>query len=162
MIAWGVDPALRRLSLAVVTDVRGTSADVYTGEGAAKGVPLASALCTLQALALELANKALKHGQPDIIVVEQPSGKFKNLPLYYAAGVVQQALASLGVGFVTTLPPPSWKAASGIGGGANKERIMEWARAELGYTGDIQDEADALGIATAASKLTTITEAQVA
>jgi len=50
--------------------------------------------------------------------------------------------------------PASWKAgALGRGHGrAKKPEILAWARAECGYTGDLQDEADALGIAVDASR----------
>jgi Holliday junction resolvasome RuvABC endonuclease subunit len=79
--------------------------------------------------------------------VEQPSGRFRNLPLTYAVGVVQAAIfETLGVP-VWTIPSSTWKARTVGVGNATKAQVMAWA--ERVATVDGQDEADAVGIAHA-------------
>lgn len=116
-------------------------------------------------------------GRPDLVLVEQPfSGGHHTEPAsYYALAVVLAALGQLGMATdVELIDPMSWKllaTGSGYAPGlpaapkgasaaerrkvsgarrvAEKARLMEWARV-AGYTGELQDEADAVGIATAA------------
>lgn len=158
MKAWGCDPAFRRLALAGVEDgsVLGSSYASLPGTG-----DLAADLSTLsdttQAMAYALQ---IRGGNPDVILVEQPSGKFANLNLTYATGVIIASLARYGQVF--TYPSQSWrKAAFGKGGlrtADAKVAAMDLAH-ELGYTGDNEDESEAICIAHAAVQITTIGEA---
>ena len=103
-------------------------------------------------------------GAPALIAVEQPfSSSHQTEPVSYMA--LTCLLVGLGLRVpeaeVVVLPPQSWKAkATGRGSTGHglskterrkqeKARLMEWARA-AGYAGQVQDEADAVGIATAA------------
>jgi Holliday junction resolvasome RuvABC endonuclease subunit len=92
-------------------------------------------------------------GTPRHVFVEQPFAKGRNVhpSSQQMVGVV---LAAVGVAVPSArlglIAPASWKMrALGEGHGhAEKPEIMEWARAQ-GYDRAFQDEADALGVATA-------------
>lgn len=97
--------------------------------------------------------------KPELIAIEQPfaGGKLRKVPLpsYFALGVTMAALAASvsAVVPIVRLGPSSWKKrALGAGhGGAEKAEIMAWAH-ERGMTGiRLQDEADACGLAVAAT-----------
>jgi hypothetical protein len=109
-----------------------------------------------------LADLRDRHGAPAGIYLEEPFGGsdkpgpggriIKPHPhAFYFVGLVRCALGHLfAQPEVQMIGPPAWKAkALGAGHGhAKKPEIMQWAR-EVGYTGSSEDEADALGIATA-------------
>jgi hypothetical protein len=103
-------------------------------------------------------------GYPALIAVEQPfSSSHQTEPVSYMA--LTCLLVALGLRVpeaeVLVMPPQSWKKkATGVGSTGKglsqterrrqeKARLMEWARS-VGYAGQLQDEADACGIATAA------------
>lgn len=105
------------------------------------------------------------YGAPHGIYLEEPFGgmekfnpKTKKKELvkphpnaFYFVGLVRCALGHLfAEPEVQLIGPPAWKAkALGTGHGfAEKPEIMRWAQA-VGYTGALEDEADAIGIATA-------------
>jgi hypothetical protein len=109
-------------------------------------------------------------GYPALVVVEQPfSTGHKTEPVSYYA--IAALLVALGLRVpeaeVVFMPPQTWKlkaTGSGYAPGtpkgtpsrirqaAEKARLMAWA-IEAGYTGSLQDEADVVGIATAAGVL---------
>ena len=103
-------------------------------------------------------------GSPALVLIEQPfSSGHQTEPVSYMA--LTCLLVALGLRVpaaeVMVVPPQSWKAkATGKGSTghglpknerrkAEKARLMTWAL-EAGYVGTSQDEADAVGIATAA------------
>jgi hypothetical protein len=121
-------------------------------------------------------------GSPSLVFVEEPfggAGRAQPHPhAFFMVGLVLEALYEvLGFGaMVYTVSPTAWKRpAMGEGrGNAKKPQTLLWAKRHLGYTGECQwcrgmtagphkkcntepahDEADALGIAVAASMLLT-------
>lgn len=151
---YGVDPSTRRISVACVKD----------------GLEWA------QTLSLPLVkDKQRRYGQwyralvpwiadlswggpgfPSHVYVEEPfMPRDRRQPpaSYYLMGVLWAALETalpLNVRF-EEISAPAWKKrAMGEGKGAAKpEAYMAWARDVAGYTGSIEDEAAAVGIATA-------------
>ncbi len=92
---------------------------------------------------------------PALVGVEQPFGASMSRvdpQSFYMVGIV---LAAIGVVApaateVLMLPPQSWKSRSVGHGRASKLEVLEWARRERGYTGSLEDEADAIGVTVAA------------
>jgi len=107
-------------------------------------------------------------GAPALVVIEQPfsTGHQTEPSSYYAIAMLLGALGQLGLETdVRFLPPQSWKSlATGKGHGAmhvkektaryraEKKRLVEWANG-VGYSGHDSNEADAVGLATAAGVL---------
>lgn len=168
---WGLDPSTHRLAAAVVDAhapgevVVGWHTYSYSQAGAMQN-RLAAALKVLLRELTELRNQ---YGTPIAVYLEEPFGgmerfnpvtKKKELVkphpnAFYFVGVVLTALGHLFADVpVYLIGPPSWKKqALGEGHGfAKKPEIMEWARG-VGYTGSLEDEADAIGIATAGGVL---------
>lgn len=85
---------------------------------------------------------------PAVVWVEQPSGRFRNLQLTYATGVIQAALfEALGVP-VWTIPSSAWKKRTVGVGNATKPQVAAWVQ-KLGVDVETQDESDACAIAHA-------------
>jgi Holliday junction resolvasome RuvABC endonuclease subunit len=85
---------------------------------------------------------------PEVVWVEQPSGRFRNPQLSYAVGVIQAALfEALGVP-VWSIPSSAWKRRTVGVGNATKPQVRAWVD-RLGVDVDSQDEADAVAIACA-------------
>jgi Holliday junction resolvasome RuvABC endonuclease subunit len=89
--------------------------------------------------------------------VEQPFAFGKPVPpvSYMVMGAIMVAAVRATSAVVEAQRSPgAWKRlALGAGfGNAKKPQIVAWARAECGYAGALEDEADALGIAVAASR----------
>jgi hypothetical protein len=163
---WGLDPSTLRLAAGVVApwDPLGEGNRTFwrtCSYSTAGGMErkLASALRELLPFFTDLRNA---YGQPIAIYLEEPFGGsdkpgkggkiIKPHPhSFYFVAVVLCALGHIFADVpVTMIGPPSWKAkALGEGHGfAKKPEILAWAQS-IGYTGLIEDEADALGIATA-------------
>jgi len=85
---------------------------------------------------------------PACIWVEQPSGRFRNLALTYAVGVVQAALFETLAVPVWTIPSSTWKHRTVGVGNATKPQVRAWVD-QLGLGAGSQDEADAVAIACA-------------
>ena len=142
---WGIDPAVSRLAFAfaevgsetIVVETLTTAGDATEGER----------LGLLDRQVRIFARQRAADFPPAVCWVEQPSGRFRNLPLTYAVGVVQAAIfETLGVP-VWTIPSSTWKQRTVGVGNATKAQVMAWA--ERVATVDGQDEADAVGIAWA-------------
>ena len=142
---WGIDPAVARLAFAfapvdggpIEVETLTTAGDATEGER----------LGLLDRQVRIFARQRAADLPPAVCWVEQPSGRFRNLPLTYAVGVVQAALfETLGVP-VWTIPSSTWKQRTVGVGNATKAQVMTWA--ERVATVDGQDEADAVGIAHA-------------
>jgi hypothetical protein len=126
---------------------------------------LAAALRTLLHGITDLRRRT---GDPVAIYLEEPFGGsdkpgpggkiIKPHPnSFYFLGVVLNALGHCFAEVpVTLLAPTTWKAkAIGQGHGfAKKPEIMAWAHS-IGYEGNLEDEADALGVATAGAVILT-------
>ena len=145
---WGFDVSTRRISMGVL------SAD---GSVAARTLSIEQ----------DVPHKRLGHAlrevipwlripdAPALVGVEQPFGASMSRvdpQSFYMVGVL---LAALGVIVpagveVLMLPPQSWKSRSVGHGRASKLEVLEWARSEHGYTGSLEDEADAIGVTIAA------------
>lgn len=114
-----------------------------------------------------LAGLGEKWGRPDVIGYEAPlAGGNTPLPSFYVVGVLLAAVGevfgiavsaepwspgewkkvSTGEGYVRGLPKAMPKAEKRR---LEKARLLRWARDVAGYTGDLEDEADAVGVVTA-------------
>ncbi len=147
---WGVDGSSKRVSIAMdgLPPMWRTKSFSRPPVGALEPHHLA----IIYAETLELARGlAADVGLPELIVIEQPTGAHPSLPLVYAVGCSIAALGALGVR-MEFIPVSSWKSRSVGHGFAKKPQILEWAR-RRGYTGRLEDEADALGIAVGGASL---------
>lgn len=165
---WGVDPGTLRVSIAW-RDAAGENTGATTRsfprfpDG---GERLIHIHRETRQLAYDLTAAAYGEtpaaGRPGFVWVELPAGK-PNPQLAYAVGVIQAAVysgihAAIGRSVtVEDVPSSTWKkTATGRGDAGSKRRggkaeIVQWAR-ENGWTGTVEDEADAWGIALAASR----------
>jgi hypothetical protein len=168
---WGVDPSTTRVAVAYVAPdgSRGVrTAPFARVEGPGR---LSEIYRETHRFALDLCGPV---SWPGVVLVEQPGGEHRNYELFYATGVIVAAIDAA-VHKVTGHHPriemvvPSWWKARACGSGAIKKThrvpgrkspvylpleeygVMKWARAN-GYKGMSWDEADALGIAVAASR----------
>lgn len=155
----GIDPGLRRVSVAAV---RGVQHRVATRR-LASSTHTNTAIVKLDELVEDCLDEVCDWNDwlPSAIMVEQPSGRFVNLSLSYATGVILRAAEIYLPTLVVTTPSPQWKKTIGLKGNAGKPETMAYAQ-RFGYEGDIEDEADAICIARACQKLTTIEEAPIA
>jgi Holliday junction resolvasome RuvABC endonuclease subunit len=143
---WGIDPALSRVAFAFA-DMDSERVDVetlVTANEKAEGERLG----LLDRQVRTYATMRAPELPPTVCWVEQPSGRFRNLPLTYAVGVIQAALyETLGVP-VWTIPSSTWKARTIGVGNATKAQVAAWVLAQ-GADFNGQDEADAYAIAVA-------------
>lgn len=143
---WGVDVAVSHLSIAFAQHPTGpiTTDSLLVDSEFREGQRLG----LLDRQTRIWANQ-LKAGHPPAVVwVEQPSGRFPNPALFYAAGVVQAALSETLAVPVWSVPSGKWKKiATGVGN-ASKEQVAAWGVRH--GAGDLtQDEYDAFAIAWA-------------
>lgn len=95
------------------------------------------------------ARNTAKVFPPVAVFVEQPSGRWRNPELAYAAGVVQAALfEALGVE-VVTITSGEWKKATVGTGKATKQQVGAWVRRFVDPDVFDEDQCDAVGIAFA-------------
>lgn len=142
---WGIDPAVSRVAFAFAPADGGpiTVETLTTASDATEGERLGLLDRQVRIFARQRATAF----PPTVCWVEQPSGRFRNLTLAYAVGVIQAALfETVGVP-VWTIPSSTWKQRAVGVGNATKAQVMAWA--ERVVTVDGQDEADAVGIAYA-------------
>lgn len=143
---WGVDPAVSRLAFAFAP-VDGGAVVVETleaGTDARDGARLG----WLDRQVRLYARRVAVEFPPAVVWVEQPSGRHRNLPLTYAAGVVQAALFEALAVPVWTIPSSTWKQRTVGVGNASKAQVAAWAVRE-GANASSQDECDAFAIAVA-------------
>lgn len=146
--SWGLDPSTR---IPVVVAVQKTRFVV-------RRVPLPAVRgpVRLPRLREEIRRATvglLARCPPRRVAVEQPSGKYRNLPLVYAVGVtIEAVLSELPPGIVVdTVPPSVWKLGTVGRGNAQKQDVASWC-ATLGFRGVTQDEADACALAIYAER----------
>jgi Holliday junction resolvasome RuvABC endonuclease subunit len=142
---WAVDPALSRLAIAFAAlgSERIEVETLVTANDATEGERLGLLDRQVRIAARQLAGDY----PPAVVWVEQPSGRFRNLQLSYAVGVLQAALSETLSCPVWTIPSSAWKVRTVGVGNATKQQVMAWA--ERHATIDGQDEADAVAIAWA-------------
>lgn len=97
-------------------------------------------------------------GEPVAVGIEQPfSGGHHTEPAsFYIIGVLLECVGAVWPDAELMMVVPGWwkvratgaGSVKGVRGKAEKERILAWARECAGYTGDLYDESDAIGIAT--------------
>lgn len=75
------------------------------------------------------ANMTAANYPPACVWVEQPSGRWRNLTLIYAVGVVQAAMFETLACPVWTIPPSTWKQRTVGRGNATKEQVQAWVAA---------------------------------
>jgi Holliday junction resolvasome RuvABC endonuclease subunit len=144
----GIDPSTKRVAAACVQN--GTirwatrSLPVRKGDEAQRW---AAAYETCSSFFKELAGE---WGRPVGVAVERPFGAHVPAQSQWALGVILAALGPWVGGPVVLANSKTWKRVSlGDGhGNASKDEVMAWAQS-AGYDGALQDEADAIGIATA-------------
>jgi hypothetical protein len=165
---WGIDPSTLRVSLAIIAP------GIVGGEPmiGVRTQPLPQNLPN-QARRFWLAYRALvpffnqavvEVGDPVLVLLEEPFGG-GGKPGQKSARTVHPSsnrmlgviLAALGQALgldtgIELIQPNSWKRlAMGPGRGAAKPvEYLGWAQSEAGYSGVLEDEAAAIGIATAA------------
>jgi hypothetical protein len=159
---WGVDPSTQRIALAGV-DGRGVWSRELPFAPLRDGVERLNAI--YEATRKMIVGVATCVPWPGVVWVEQASGSSRNLPLEYAVGVIQAAVFAGLLDVcgravrVEAVASASWKKiACGHGdiykpkrGDAREYEVLSWARAN-GYEGRSWDQADARGIAVAASR----------
>jgi hypothetical protein len=104
---WGVDPALSRVAVAFapVGGGRPRVMTLVTGSDAREGQRLGWLDRQVRIAARQWAGSY----PPACVWVEQPSGRFRNLQLAYATGVIQAALFEALACPVWTIPSSTWK-----------------------------------------------------
>jgi Holliday junction resolvasome RuvABC endonuclease subunit len=143
---WGVDPALSRLAVAFApadggsVEVSTLQTDTELREGQRLGL--------LDRQVRIWARQLAGDWPPSVVWVEQPSGRYRNLPLTYAVGVVQAALSETLAVPVWMIASSAWKARTVGAGNASKAQVSAWVAAR-GADLASQDEADAYCIAVA-------------
>jgi Holliday junction resolvasome RuvABC endonuclease subunit len=142
---WGVDPAISRVAFAFA-DVDSQSIDAETLRSASDATE-GHRLGLLDRQVRTYARQAAGEHPPAVVWVEQPSGRYRNLALAYAVGVIQAALAETLSVPVWTIASSAWKVRTVGAGNATKPQIAAWASQHADVDG--QDEADAVGIAYA-------------
>lgn len=90
---------------------------------------------------------------PACVWVEQPSGRYPNLQLAYAAGVLQAALFETLACPVWSITSGTWKRNTVGKGNATKAQVAAWVAERADVNG--QDEADAYAIAAAGRAMVT-------
>ena len=143
---WGIDPALARVAFGfapldggpIVVETLTTASDATEGER----------LGLLDRQVRIFARQRVSEFPPAVCWVEQPSGRFRNLPLTYATGVIQAALFETLSVPVWTIPSATWKARTVGSGSASKAQVRAWVERQ-GADFNGQDEADAYAIAAA-------------
>lgn len=150
---WGCDPSTRRLAIACGRRVAIHSFAPVDG---------LARLSSIREATVEFVSDLLvAWPAPGFVFMEQPSGQNVDPILWYAVGVMIEAIQDAVDGVrVETIAPASWKkVACGRGniykpkkGDDHEYGVLRWARLN-GYTGSSYDEADALGIAEAARRL---------
>lgn len=153
---WGIDPSTKQIAVAVHSSSRvewtGTKA---ISQESSKQLRLARAAADLSAWFKQIVQE---RGAPRLVVLEQPfaAGRKVHPQSQYMLGAVQIALC-WGVSAhvdVRMLGPSQWKSLAWGNGAAGKEELMRRALAEYGRAMMLsQDEADAIGIAVAATML---------
>lgn len=145
---WGVDPSTQRVSIAWanVDGWRGVETRSFN-PALRDGQRLDHIYAETYRLGSELVEL---RPSPELVLVEQPFGN--NVPpvSYLAMGVIMLAAVRATGATVRSVPPPTWKRAALGKGNATKDEVLAWARSMAGYTGELYDESDALGIAEAA------------
>lgn len=147
---WAIDPGIIRCAWAFVpTTGSYRDADVIrTRTSMVRTVERQGARLGMLASSVRAAAIAQMDTYPPLCIwVEQPSGRFRNLTLVYAVGVVQAAAYEATGVPVWTIPSAKWKEATVGVGNASKADVAAWVR-ELVEVGT-QDEADAVAIALA-------------
>lgn len=157
----GIDPSTKRMSAAVLIPASERRDVAFTVSTLSLPQPGTDALRLAQGQRelVPWLGALIREYDPELVLVEQPFAAAKHVPpvSYYAIGVLLAVLGTYGAS-VEMVTPAQWKrAALGAGrGGVRKPKrgegeyaVLTWAH-KAGYDGDSWDEADAIGIATAA------------
>jgi hypothetical protein len=163
-VVWGVDPSTVRVSIAWTdgADRRGVWTRSFDTGWRSPGLRMGHVLFGTSGLAAAVENES--GAAPGLVLVEQPFGRPRPDPVsFMTVGAVLASLAKY-LGWsdcIHLVPVPTWKkqawgdAPDELKAGLwkrseeSKEALMRLARWD-GYTGRLQDEADAWGIARAA------------
>ena len=152
---WGIDPSTLRMSVGIVLPESPARAVVQTCS-LAPGALHVRQFKAREVLPVFVDRLVMRHGEPAAVAIEKPFAHGHRVPVesYYAIAAMLDALGEVMPSTALWwLEPQTWKSAAlGKGNGrAKKPQIMAWAREVCGYEGELEDEADALGIATAAA-----------
>lgn len=166
----GIDPSTRRMSAAVFIPVSERTDRAFTVS--TLSLPQVDRnesrrLALQQTAIVPWLGDLLRVHDPALVVVEEPFagtiGGAVRVPResYHVIGILLAVLGQFGVR-VERMGPSSWKSMA-LGAGQGNARkpgrkdtfpyaVLTWARA-AGYDGDLWDEADAIGMATAGGVL---------
>jgi Holliday junction resolvasome RuvABC endonuclease subunit len=143
---WAIDPAVSRVAFAFASLENGTihvetlNTHSDTTEGERLGL--------LDRQVRIFARQRAGEFPANVVWVEQPSRRFRNLPLTYSVGVVQAALSETLAVPICTIASSAWKARTVGTGNASKAQVAAWVAAR-GADLPSQDECDAYCIAAA-------------
>lgn len=146
--AWGVDVRTGLLAVGALSwdeGARWWSLD--TGEaGRARG---AARLSGIRAKFMDSLAEIEPNMRPTVVIVENPTVVRTDFRLLTLCGVVMEAIYTSYGCVVLELTSSQWKKETVGRGNAGKPEVLERAR-QLGYLGNLQDEADALCMAHSA------------
>lgn len=144
---WGVDPSSVRVAVAWADQA---GADVETKAFTRCKADTGERHAAIYRETFELAQRLVLKHRPEVVFLEQPfAGKQVEPTLFMAVGCIRAALWEATGVPVRMIVPPSWRKLALGRGNAKKWETLPWARRQLGYLGDSEDEGDALAIAVA-------------
>lgn len=152
--AWGVDVDTHAAHIAVVSidgSRRITTAFRWERRRPTAGLAPARRLSECRDVVVLGASELAVEFPPATIAVERPTGAHPSPPLMMHAGVVAEALCSSTGLAPFFLAVAEWRKGIGLSGNCGKADVVAWAT-ELGWEQTTVDEAEALGIATAAAR----------
>jgi Holliday junction resolvasome RuvABC endonuclease subunit len=147
-VIWGVDVGVKRSVICSIGEV--TS---FHSLFSLKGEQVER----LQMQAEALRDLLRSCTPPDVVMVEQPTGRFRNPPLDWTVGALSLVIAEEVGCPVWHTTPPQWKKAVIGNAQAKKPEIAAWASAEVAAEELDFDESDALAIATYAAQNVIVT-----
>lgn len=148
---WGIDVAVGHLAFGFVQiDGRDHQPYRWNSVQIPKEPDLGERLLHHQARTESFVAAIREHFPPVAVVLELPTGRFPSPPLAGAwAATLMGLRRQLPQPYLlaSDITPPMWKKGVGLKGNAGKEDVLAHAQAAYGYSGDSQDQADALCMA---------------
>lgn len=149
MIVWGVDVDTKAAHIASY-DTEDDTVETWSVPWGGDAKQPVRRLCLCRN-AIE-ADVLHHNPTPSTVAIERPTGRFPSPSLMMHAGVVAEAMAHA-LGFAPWFVPVStWRKEIGLKGNATKVDVVGWARGR-GWRGESIDQAEAFGVAVAASLL---------
>jgi Holliday junction resolvasome RuvABC endonuclease subunit len=153
---WGVDPSLYVPAIGAAASGRRLAVRQVDVSGAAT----ADTLRRLRLFTYECALELMADCPPVCVYIEQPSGRFHNLSLVYATGVIMEAISAAADRIypydlsITVIPRTEWCKEILNNALAPKEDVDQWLRRDMGFVTPNLDQAEACAIAIAGWRMT--------